>query len=137
MKPKARIVLSILAIFAWLMNTNAFMPVAYAAPAHPLAASASSTSGSDPDHDGLTNKQEKACGTNPKKADTDKDGIRDGADDTDHDGLSNLAEFLYGTKCRSKDSDRDGMWDGAEIQQGKDPTHKDMDEHSPNHSENH
>ena len=38
--------------------------------------------------------------TNPRLADTDRDGVRDGAEDPDADGLSNLAEQAAGTHPR-------------------------------------
>ncbi len=68
----------------------------------------------DPDHDGLTNRQEYLAGMNPRRADTDRDGIRDDREDTDRDGLRTKFEFLAGTSPRRADSDRDGQHDGAE-----------------------
>ncbi len=68
----------------------------------------------DPDHDGLTNRQEYLAGMNPRRADTDGDGIRDGREDTDHDGLRTAFEFLAGTSPRHADTDGDGKRDGAE-----------------------
>ena len=68
----------------------------------------------DPDHDGLTNRQEYLAGMHPRRADTDRDGIRDGREDTDHDGLRTAFEFLAGTSPRRADSDADGVRDGAE-----------------------
>src|SRR3954468_14249039 len=34
----------------------------------------------DPDHDGLSNRSEFKRGTNPRKADSDRDGLNDGAE---------------------------------------------------------
>src|SRR6476646_6332836 len=68
----------------------------------------------DPDHDGLTNRQEYVAHMNPRRADTDRDGIRDGREDTDHDGLRTAFEFLAGTSPRRADSDGDGIRDGSE-----------------------
>ena len=68
----------------------------------------------DPDHDGLTNRQEYLAGMNPRRADTDGDGFRDGREDTDHDGLKTAFEFLAGTSPRHADSDHDGLRDGRE-----------------------
>jgi hypothetical protein len=68
----------------------------------------------DPDHDGLTNRQEYVARMHPRRADTDHDGIRDGREDTDGDGLRTAFEFLAGTSPRRADSDGDGLRDGRE-----------------------
>jgi hypothetical protein len=68
----------------------------------------------DPDGDGLTNRTEYLARTNPRRADTDRDGTTDGATDRDHDGLTNLTEQRAGTDPGSRDSDRDGLADGRE-----------------------
>ncbi len=85
----------------------------------------------DRDNDGLSNKMEKELGTNPKKADTDGDGLNDGAEvnqvktdplkaDTDGDGLNDGAEVnQYKTDPLKADSDDDGLNDGDEINQIK------------------
>ena len=72
----------------------------------------------DPDHDGLTNRQEYVAGLNPRRADTDRDGIPDGREDTDHDGLRTSFEFLVGTNPRRADTNGNGRPDGRE-----DPDH--------------
>ncbi|MDT4986071.1 MAG: vibriolysin, partial [Micromonosporaceae bacterium] len=41
----------------------------------------------DLDHDGLTNLWEFRLGEDPRRVDTDHDGIPDGGEDNDHDGL--------------------------------------------------
>ena len=41
----------------------------------------------DGDNDGLSDRRERALGTDPEDPDTDGDGIRDGRDDADNDGL--------------------------------------------------
>ncbi len=68
-----------------------------------------------------------ACNTDPAKADTDNDGLNDGAElqnyhtdpnvaDSDGDGLSDGAEVnTYGSNPNSQDSDGDGMPDGWEA----------------------
>jgi Bacterial TSP3 repeat len=72
----------------------------------------------DPDHDGLTNRQEFRAGTNPRRADSDHDGKPDGKEDPDHDHLRNTFEFEAGTAPRKADTDHDGLRDGKE-----DPDH--------------
>jgi thrombospondin type 3 repeat protein len=81
----------------------------------------------DRDHDGLSNRREFKLRTNPRKRDTDHDGLRDGAEvkryrtnprrrDTDHDGLGDRAEIKrYHTNPRKRDTDHDGLSDGAEV----------------------
>lgn len=64
----------------------------------------------DSDADGLTDKLEKKIGTNPKKADSDNDGVGDYQE-----------AKIYGTDPLKPDSDNDGMPDGAEIKRGRNP----------------
>ena len=62
----------------------------------------------DSDHDGLTDSQELAIGLDPHDADTDDDGVLDGAEgltDSDGDGLIDAVDW---------DSDGDGLADGTE-----------------------
>jgi hypothetical protein len=77
----------------------------------------------DADCDGLTNRQERALHTSPSNADTDHDGISDGAEvdvfgtdptkaDTDGDGLDDGDELADGTDPGETDSDGDGIADG-------------------------
>jgi hypothetical protein len=69
----------------------------------------------DSDHDGLSNSFEVGKSlTNPRRADSDRDGIRDGAEDPDRDTLANLGEQRSGTHPRRKDTDRDGTRDDRE-----------------------
>jgi hypothetical protein len=64
----------------------------------------------DPDHDRLTNRREYKARTNPRRKDTDRDGLTD------------RAELLrYKTNPRRADTDRDGYKDGAEVRAGTDP----------------
>ena len=72
----------------------------------------------DPDHDGLTNRQEQTTGTNPRRADTNGNGIRDDREDPDHDGLWNRTEFAAGTSPRKADTNGNGISDAKE-----DPDH--------------
>jgi hypothetical protein len=69
----------------------------------------------DTDHDLLpdTFERDKSL-TNPKRTDTDHDGIRDDKENPDHDALKNRYEYLAGTNPRKGDTDRDGLGDGKE-----------------------
>ncbi|WP_144122780.1 hypothetical protein [Catellatospora sichuanensis] len=78
----------------------------------------------DSDGEGLTDKFEiyqLAGWTMPNKADTDADGIADGAEDVDGDGLTNLQEQNRGTSPTNPDTDGDGVNDGAEVARGTNP----------------
>lgn len=68
----------------------------------------------DPDKDGLSNLNEYLAGTNPKKKDSNHNGVRDGLEDRDKDGLVNLAEVAAHTKIRVADSDGNGVIDALE-----------------------
>ena len=70
--------------------------------------------------------------TDPTKADTDGDGLNDGAEvaagtiplnpDTDGDGLTDGQEVnIYGTNPKLADTDGDGFYDGAEVAFGGNP----------------
>lgn len=86
----------------------------------------------DNDADGLTNLDEFIAKSNPIAADTDGDGLNDGAEinthqsspvnaDTDNDGLNDSAEInIYATSPRVGDTDSDGMDDYLEITYGLD-----------------
>ena len=73
---------------------------------------------SDLDGDGLTNLQEYWSRTNPRKPDTDENGIPDGDEDFDGDGLSNRQEARNTTRSDLADTDDDGMTDNEEVAQG-------------------
>ena len=92
----------------------------------------------DPDGDKLTNAEEQAAGTDPKKADTDGDGLDDFAEvktygtnpliaDTDGDGLTDAQEVALGTDPKLADTDGDGIPDGREVAIGTDPKLADTD----------
>lgn len=86
----------------------------------------------DADADGLDNAAEAAALTNPLIADTDQDGLLDGAEvlvwstdpkaaDSDADHLLDGAEIAQGTDPLDPDSDGDGLLDGFEVAHGFDP----------------
>lgn len=77
----------------------------------------------DSDYDGLTNKQEKEKGTNPRFADSDFDNLNDSYElstsktdpnkkDTDDDGLNDYDEIELGLDPLNADSKGDGIKDG-------------------------
>jgi len=69
----------------------------------------------DTDGDGLTNAFETRYGaTDPRRKDTNANGIIDAAEDPDGDGLSNLGEQRFGTSPIKRDTDGDGISDGKE-----------------------
>jgi hypothetical protein len=76
----------------------------------------------DTDRDGLTNTFERWHSlTDPRRVDSDRDGLWDGRENPDRDGLTNRAEQNLGTKPRVADTDRDGWTDGAEYRAGTNP----------------
>ena len=90
----------------------------------------------DPDHDGATNLREFRLGLNPRKRDTDRDGLIDGREifkyhtsakrkDTDGDGLSDGNEVIkWKTNPRKSDTDGDGYSDGVEVRAKSNPRSK-------------
>ena len=72
----------------------------------------------DPDGDGLTNQQEYRARTNPRKMDTDENGISDADEDFDGDGLTNLQEVRNVARPDLVDTDDDGMADNDEVSNG-------------------
>jgi len=87
----------------------------------------------DPDTDGLTNLEEQTEGTDPFDADSDDDGLDDGAEvnihgsdpldaDSDDDGLDDGTEVnVHGTDPNDADSDDDTFDDELEVFAGSDP----------------
>lgn len=78
-----------------------------------LSTKANSDNG-DPDHDHVDNRNEFREGTNPRRRDSNHNGVPDGREDRDHDKLSNAAEDATGNDPRNPDTDGDGVRDGAE-----------------------
>jgi len=64
----------------------------------------------DSDADGLPDELEKILGINPKKSDSDSDGL------CDYEEIN-----VYGTDPLNPDTDGDGMSDGAEVKCGRNP----------------
>lgn len=112
------------------------LPVSVAPPVAPGAAADSAQI--DSDGDGILDVDETAIyGTNPGSADSDLDGVSDGAElaagtnplvadsgaavDSDGDGLSDADEAAFGTDPGIADSDGDGWLDGDEVNVGTDP----------------
>ena len=76
----------------------------------------------DSDGDGISDDAEKDLGTDPADADTDDDGVPDGAEigpnrDSDGDGIPNVED---------PDSDNDGIFDGTELGYGCDDPSTDL-----------
>lgn len=76
----------------------------------PSAAAAQVIKFKDSDADGLLDAEEKILGTDPKKSDSDRDGLSDGAE-----------VKIYGTDPLNSDTDGDGLKDGEEIKRGLNP----------------
>jgi hypothetical protein len=72
----------------------------------------------DRDGDGLLNNWEVLYGFDPDNADSNGNGIPDGAEDSDNDGLTNLQEQAMGTNPNNPDTDGDGLVDGVETKTG-------------------
>ncbi|MBC8128546.1 MAG: DUF1800 domain-containing protein [Gloeobacteraceae cyanobacterium ES-bin-144] len=96
-----------------------------------LQPTSASTANADPDGDNLTNLQEYQRGSNPRKPDTDGDGLADNIEsaqnalkiDSDGDGLSDHAETSAPLPSNPNlaDSDSDGISDKQETELGMDP----------------
>ena len=94
---------------------------------HGLSDNIASEATLDSDHDGLTTLQEFTKGTNPNLADTDSDGLNDGAEtttnpllsDTDGDSIKDGAETSSNPLLI--DSDNDGAPDAWELRVGTNP----------------
>ncbi len=92
----------------------------------------------DADGDGLGNAEELVGPTDPMAADTDGDGLDDGAEvrehgsdplaaDSDGDGLNDSREVEAGTDLVDADTDGDGLNDSVELAAGTDPAASDTD----------
>jgi hypothetical protein len=81
----------------------------------------------DADRDLLKNLYEYRAHTNPRRVDTDRDGVRDPYEDYDRDGLTNLQEQVRGLHPADVDSDNDGLRDDGEDNNGDDENGDDDD----------
>jgi hypothetical protein len=107
---------------ACIAATFVVVDSAQAAPAHKLVPPAwakthhigTKQGALDRDKDGLTNWGEFRAGTNPRKRDSDRDGMSDALEDRDRDGIVNADEIAAGTDPRKRDSDGDRIPDGRE-----------------------
>lgn len=68
----------------------------------------------DTDRDGLSNWGEFRAGTNPRKRDSNRNGVIDALEDRDRDKLVNADEIAAGTDPRKRDSDGDKLSDARE-----------------------
>ena len=91
----------------------------------------------DEDLDGLGVLEELRLGTDPNRADTDGDGVKDGMEialgrspqqsdawgsrDSDNDGLDDLTEISIGSNPFNADTNRNGQSDGQELDRGGEP----------------
>jgi hypothetical protein len=119
------------------------LPVPPAAPTPVPTPAIAPAAAVDSDGDGIPDADETAVyGTDPANADTDLDGVVDGAEiaagtnplvaeetatggggggDSDGDRLADADETAFGTDPNSPDSDGDGYFDGDEVNLGTDP----------------
>src|SRR3954449_9314777 len=93
----------------------------------------------DPDKDSLNNLAEFRSKTNPRKADSNGNGVGDASEDPDRDGVDNGNEAREGThpckgdsngngvKDGKEDADKDKLNNGGEDQAGTDPIDPDSD----------
>lgn len=124
---------------AALRGSNSEEPAMSHAPEPPVTTSSVADPLKDSDNDGLKDGEESRLGTDPRKADTDQDGLTDGIEvddtgtdplktDTDGDGVDDAEELDAGSDPHSRDSDGDGLDDFEEIQvYGTDPLLRDTD----------
>ena len=75
-----------------------------------------------PTGDGLNNQNEYWAHTNPRRSDTDGDGILDGEEDFDGDGLANRLEADLSSRPDLRDTDDDSWMDSEEQAESNSPT---------------
>ncbi|MBN8247930.1 MAG: hypothetical protein J0L84_10855, partial [Verrucomicrobia bacterium] len=104
---------------------------------HGLQPGSSAMAAADTDSDGLTNLQEYQRGSNPRRSDTDDDGLADGTEtaanalkwDSDNDGIADNDELtaLLPSNPLVSDTDGDGVSDGNERKYLSDPAYREAD----------
>ena len=88
----------------------------------------------DDDNDGVTDAQEVLDGTDPLKADTDGDGVKDGTEKTDATDGADSCDFIVASQTvapsnawNTADCDSDGVTNAQEVLDGTDPLKADTD----------
>ncbi len=110
------------------------------------ALTATAVAAADDDADGLSNLREAELKTDPKKADTDEDGLLDGEEvqkyatnplniDTDADTVTDGDEIQNGTNPNAPDTDGDELTEGEEREIGTNPLLRDTDQDGLNDKE--
>ena len=109
-------------------------------------ATATAIAAADDDADGLSNLREAELKTDPKKPDTDEDGLLDGEEvqkyatnplniDTDADTVTDGDEITGGTNPNAPDTDGDELTEGEEREIGTNPLLRDTDQDGLNDKE--
>jgi outer membrane protein OmpA-like peptidoglycan-associated protein len=122
------------------VNSSIEVGVRYVFGAHVAPSYTAAGGPKDSDADGLTDEEEMQLGTDPHRADTDKDGLSDYDEvkvyqtnplnpDTDFDALKDGPEvFNYQTNPNLRDTDKGGVADGHEVMEdGTNPKDKSDD----------
>ncbi|MFA5994899.1 MAG: hypothetical protein WCW27_04620 [Patescibacteria group bacterium] len=96
------------------VNDNIVTPLTNSANITPPLSNTNQNNSIDSDFDGLTDGEEIVYNTNPKKTDTDEDGLSDREE-----------VRVYGTDPRNPDTDKDSYTDGNEVKHFYDPNNTD------------